>query len=231
MAPRRGHARDEFRLASGSSGAGATRIVELSERAEVAKLHLEDAVLPLAPEVSLFSDASDMAIAAVIRNGPDEIVSWSKPTSTDLSIFVREALGFWMGITAVRTQFLRKMGTWRCLGAAIDNQNLIAALHKGHSRNETINGILRHVYALLFEERIALSTAGVPSDKMLADFPSRGKDLPEDWKTYFENLASRSLPFFRPPNTFLAKIRRQKLDSSQAARVDRHRMKESDQTT
>jgi hypothetical protein len=166
-------------------------VLRLAEITSSSALSLADLAGPLATNVSLFSDASDAALAAVCREGGSvDVRAWAAPGS--MTIFAREALAACFALSLVPRPV-------RAAGLAIDNLNLLFALRRGHSASDVVNEILRRIFAELWRRRLRLSTVFVPSARQLADFPSRGRPLPPDWAEYFSLSGLVPLPPWRVP--------------------------------
>jgi hypothetical protein len=178
-----------------------TSIVEdiaiLTDETLNAKLTLEELDRPFERDITLFSDASNAALAAVFRQGHVlTITAWEADPS--LQIFAKEALALLLGLSVVPR-------LPPSIGAGIDNANLAAALRKGHSRSPDVNRILRHIFRLLARQKTCLWTALVSSEEMLADFPSRGRPLPSNALEYFTvDAPLLQVPFWLPPRSDFA---------------------------
>lgn len=157
-----------------------------------ASLSLSDLDPPSCRELTLFSDASNIALGAVYREGKHLTVrSW--PADESLIIYVRELLAHVRGIQMVPRNI-------SAVGAGLDNTNALAALRRGHSVNAIVNQLLRFYYAHLEHRGLHVSTCFVPTVGMLADFPSRSLPLPSNALDYFRQHSPLwPLPFFRLP--------------------------------
>ena len=171
----------------------AQEIRALTAHTARARITLEELNAPFSVEVTLFSDASNTALAAVhLHDERPSVHIWD--ADPHMTIFAREALAFLLAVQVIRRPP-------RILGAGIDNMNWICALHKGHSSNPKINAILRAYYRYATRHGIRASTTFFPSQKQLADFPSRRQPLPSNWRDYFvPQTPLRPLPVFRVPD-------------------------------
>jgi len=158
-----------------------------------ASLSLEDLTPPATSELTLFSDASSHALAAVYRhrNGMFSIRSW--PSDGDLHIFAKELLAHLLSLELVPRSL-------RAVGAGIDNTNVLSAIRRWHSSNPVVNYLLRRYYVYKESRDLHVSSAFVPTDRNLADFPSRHLALPQHAADFFA-LAPPTvpLPFFAVP--------------------------------
>ena len=167
-------------------------ITRLAELCAAASADLADLESPPEPGITAFSDASDTALAAV--SFVDGVQRTSTcPTDPTLPIFAREALAHFLAAISIPRHL-------SSAGFAIDNTNWLHALWKGHSRNGQLNAVLRHMYTHLAATDTTAFAGYVPSRLQLADFPSRQKELPANWKDYYDlPLDLKKVPFFRPP--------------------------------
>ena len=167
-------------------------ITRLAELCAAASVDLADLESPPEPGITAFSDASDTALAAV--SFVDGVQRTSTcPTDPTLPIFAREALAHFLAAISIPRHL-------SSAGFAIDNTNWLHALWKGHSRNGQLNAVLRHMYTHLAATDTTAFAGYVPSRLQLADFPSRQKELPANWKDYYDlPLDLKKVPFFRPP--------------------------------
>lgn len=164
-------------------------IARLSADVAAARLSASDLADPLPPTVSVFSDASDFALAAVIREGGSAPSVRTWPADPATTIFAREALAFLLAVRAVPRGVPAEF--------AVDNLGLFFAARKGHSRSDFGNEVLREFFRVASPR---LRIAFVRSRANLADFPSRGRALPPSWAEFFAQVVSAPLPFFRVPS-------------------------------
>lgn len=168
-------------------------IIDLTERTVVASISREELQAPFASDLSLFSDASNTALAAVHYSGTSRPTVHVWQADCNMTIFAREALAFLLGVMSIP----RPPPT---IGAGLDNMNWLCALHKGHSSNTMINMFLRAYYRYANRHGFRLSTVFLPSSKQLADFPSRHLPLPSNWRDFLDPPTPlRPLPVFRVP--------------------------------
>jgi hypothetical protein len=166
-------------------------IAHLTEITSNAVVSVDDLNTEFDFPLSIFTDASDSAIACVVREGNTLSVR-TVPTHATLTIFAREALAFLLAVESVPRGFIS--------GCAVDNLNLLYALRKGHSKDPSVNAVLRAIYRRLDLSDLHLATGYVPSRLMLADFPSRGRPLPPNAHEFFDQpIELRPIPFFRVP--------------------------------
>lgn len=168
-------------------------IIRLSNFAIRASISLEDLTPPATPRLTLFSDAAAHALGAVYQN-PDGVLSIrSWPADPTLHIFAKELLAHMFSLELVPRGI-------RAIGCGIDSTNTLSATRRGHSVNATVNFLLRRYYSYRNKRELHVSQAFIPSERNIADFPSRRLPLPPDSAAYFRSVPQTlPLPFFAVP--------------------------------
>lgn len=154
---------------------------------------LQDLTPPATAQLTLFSDASSQALAAVYRheNATFSIRSW--PSDPHLTIFAKELCAHLFSIELVPRGI-------RAIGCGIDSTNTLSAIRRGHSSSPAVNFLLRLYYVLLELQNLHVSTAFIPSQRNLADYPSRLAPLPANADAFFQHAPPTTpLPFFAVP--------------------------------
>ena len=143
--------------------------------------------------MTLWSDASDVALAAVFCNNGSDVSVKAWPADVNMHIFAREFLAHRFSLELVPRSL-------RSIGAGLDNTNCLSAIRRGHSASGLINGFLRNYFAYLESRGLRVASGFVPTNRQLADFPSRRQPLPHDFREYINEAPAVSFPpHFRVP--------------------------------
>ena len=129
--------------------------------------------VPDNPEVTAWSDASDLEWAAVLEIVPEEVIQGCFPSPSRHHIFLKEMFA---ALQAVRLAAVLRPG--HVLDLRVDNTAAVAAINKGHSSNFMGNEMLCALYETAGAADLRVRCTWVDTTSQRADEYTRGTKAP-----------------------------------------------------